>query len=374
MTVRLIKKSWWVDFHVNKVRHRKRSPQNSRAAALAYEAVLRGRHARGEPLEPEEKKRDQPFAEFARRWFDDYVVVNNKYSEQRTKRYLLSATLIPFFGKLMMGSITTRHIEEYKARQLKTGASAKTINNRLTVLSKCLATAYEWLELEGSPPMIKWLKSRPPTMDFLSTEEIVLLLSAAEGALYDLVLTALRTGMRQGELRGLQWSSIDWESGVLTVRHSRCDYRKVLESPKSNRERYIPLDREVYDVLFRRREKDGYVFVDDDGEPFDRKRMQRRMRGLCKKVSLRRIGWHTLRHTFASHLAMNGVPLNTVQALLGHSSISTTMRYAHVAPSALREAIALINPPQSGFWATGGQPVVIGPSSRIGHSASIFQK
>jgi hypothetical protein len=78
---------------------------------------------------------------------------------------------------------------------------------------------------------------------------------------------------------------------------------------------------------------------------------------VLKKAELRHIGWHTLRHTFASHLATRGVPLNAVQQLMGHSTITTTMRYAHLAPSTLRAAIDLMNP-RTAFGADFGQPVV----------------
>jgi integrase len=169
------------------------------------------------------------------------------------------------------------------------------------------------------------------------------LLSHAEGVVYELIIAALRTGMRQGELRGLQWTSIDWRSRILTVRHSRCDLRKTLTSPKSNRERHIPLDNEVHDLLLRRKKDIGYVFADTGGRPFGRHRLTVFMNSLSKKVGMRHVTWHALRHTFASHLAMRGVPLNAVQTLLGHSSITTTMRYAHVAPSTLRNAIELLS-------------------------------
>ncbi|GGI29830.1 hypothetical protein GCM10010987_56420 [Bradyrhizobium guangdongense] len=68
------------------------------------------------------------------------------------------------------------------------------------------------------------------------------------------------------------------------------------------------------------------------------------IRRLCKRAEFRIIGWHTLRHTFASHLAIRGVPLPVIKELMGHASITTTMRYAHVAPSALRTAIEILNP------------------------------
>lgn len=342
----------------NYERYRKRSPENSRTGALAYEAVLRQKIARGESIDrAAHAAAGQTFEQFARKWFEDYVVSNNKYSEQRTKKYLLNAFLIPFFGKMQIARITTHDIERYKAHEGRNGVTSKTLKNRLTVLSKCLTTAYEWLELATQPPKIKWPKCSSYRTDYLSPEECELLLSHADGIIYEMVLTALRTGMRQGELKGLQWSSIDWQNQSLAVRHSRCDYRKALGSPKSNRERHIPLDIDVYEMLHKRKRDTGYVFIDTDNEPFDDKRLNRRLSSICKKAGLRKITWHILRHTFASHLAMRGVPLTTVQTLLGHSNITTTMRYAHVAPSTLRTAIDMLNP-KSLVNADFGQPVV----------------
>src|SRR5882672_8580415 len=172
----------------------------------------------------------------------------------------------------------------------------------------------------------------------------------------ELVLTALRTGMRQGELRGLQWSSVDWLTRTLVVRHSRDDYRKVLVPPKNNRMRHIPLDIDVYAMLYRRKKDTGYVFLGSDSQPFNNYRLNYAIRKLCREVGFRTIGWHTLRHTFASHLAMRGVPLPAIKELMGHSTITTTMRYAHVAPSTLRAAIDMLNP-KTMIATDSGQPV-----------------
>lgn len=161
--------------------------------------------------------------------------------------------------------------------------------------------------------------------------------------------------MRQGELKGLQWSSIDWLNRTIVVRHSYSDYAKALGSPKGNRERHIPMDIDVLELLAARKRDSGYVFLDESGKPFDHYRLSAALEQVCQASGLRKIGWHTLRHSFASHLAMNGTPLNIVQMLLGHVSIATTMRYAHVAPSALRAAIALANPRSAGN-ANDGQP------------------
>lgn len=352
MAVRMIKKTWWVDLRIDHTRYRKRSPENSRTGALAYEAMLRHKLARGEFVD---RPLHEPlFEQFAWQWFEDYVIPNNKFSEQRAKKGVLRRSLNPYFGKLQVKSITTHHIERFKAQQVKNGLSNKTIRNHLTVLHKCLHCAYEWLKLDGAPPKAKWPKCPPPKTDYLSQQECELLLSHADGVIREMILTALRTGMRQGELKGLQWPSIDWQNQSITIRHSYCDVRKALDTPKSNRERYIPQDVDVYEMLYRRKKITGYVFTDGN-KAWNSPRLNHQLAKVCQKAGLRKITWHVLRHTFATHLAMNSEPLNTVQVLLGHSSIATTMRYAHVVPSSLRSAIQRLNP-KTALKADFGQP------------------
>lgn len=358
MAVRKLKAAWWVDFQFNHARYRKRSPDNSRAGAVAYEVSLRQKLARGETIDvARELHKEQTFREFAETWLEDYVVPNNKYSEQMSKRYTLRSSLNPFFGNIPVGQISAHDVERYKAQQVREGFSNKTIRNHLTILNKCLATAYEWLDLTGAPPKIKWPRCVPPKTDYLSPEECELLLAHAPGIIHDMILTALRTGMRQGELKGLQWSSVDWQNRSVAVRHSQDDYRKVLVAPKNYRERHIPLDCDVYEVLFRRKRPTGYVFLSAKGQPLTNDSLNYAITKLCKEVGLRRIGWHTLRHTFASHLAMRGVPIPAVKELLGHASITTTMRYAHMAPSTLRVAIDMLNP-KTMIGSDFGQPGV----------------
>jgi len=357
MAVRLLKKSWWVDFQFDQKRYRKRSPENTRQGARAYEFLLHQRLARGETIDGPAPARNIPFEEFAWKWFEEYVVANNKFSEQRIKRYTLKSSLIPFFGTMLVGEITTYHIEQYKARRVKDGLANKTIKNHLTVLNKCLTNAYVWLELPSKPPEIPWPKCPPTQTDYLSLDECEILLSHAGGIIREMILMALRTGMRQGELKGLQWASIDWENRVVIVKDSYCDREKDIGPPKNNRIRSIPLDTDLYEILYRKRKATGYVFTNDKGTPLNHSWLSYHLDHLCRRAGLRRISWHILRHTFASHLAMKGVPLNTVQALLGHSTIVMTMRYAHVAPSTMRAAIEMLNP-QRFMTAEFGQPAV----------------
>jgi len=359
MAVRLIEKSWWVDFQFDQKRYRRRSPENTRRGAQAFEAALRQRLARDEPIDNAGTNRDNDltFEKFARQWFEQYVVANNKFSEQYAKQKILAASLIPFFGRMPLKAINANHVEQYKARAVVSRVSNKTINNRLTVLAKCLRCAHEWHGTDV--PNIKKLKCIPPKTDYLTMAECDALLSHTHGQLREMVFLALRTGMRQGEIRGLQWSSIDWQNRSLAVRHSRCDRNKSLVSPKSNRERHIPLDADVYEMLFRRKQSTGYVFTNADrnGEPFTSHRAIERLGIICRNYQMRKVTWHMLRHTFATQLTLRGVPLTVVRELLGHSSITTTMRYSHVAPAALRSAIELLNP-KNAVIGDFGQPAV----------------
>jgi len=344
MAARQIRETWWVDFQFAGKRYRKRSPENTRRGASAYELTLRQCLARGEDIDRSLKRKSQTFAEFSAVWLEDYVKPNNKFSEQLAKKYVLASSLVPFFGERQIDQITSHDIERYKSQQAQQGFSNKTVMNRLTILNKCLVTAYEWLGLPGAAPKIKWPRWSLPEIDYLSPAECEQLLYHAEGVIREMILMALRTGMRQGELRGLQWSSIDWLTQTVAVRHSRDDYRRMLVSTKNGRTRHIPLDADLYANLCGSRRATGYVFNASDGQPFNNDRLNDAMGRVCKRAGLRRIGWHTLRHTFASHLAMRGVPLPAIKELMGHSSITTTMRYAHLAPSTLRAAIEMLNP------------------------------
>jgi integrase len=346
MAVRIIKKYWYVDFTIDYIRYRRRSPENSKSGAQAYEAVLRQKLARPGAMDrASQQLKSMPFEQFAWQWFDDYVIPNNKFSEHRAKRTILRLFLVPFFGRMPINAIGTHHIEQFKSQQVRAGVSLKTLRNRLTVLSKCLSCAHEWFALDTPMPKVKWPKCPPPRTDYLSAEECESLIAHSAGVIREMIQTALRTGMRQGELKGLQWSSVNWETRSVAVRHSYCDVRHVLDTPKSNKERHIPLDIDVFELLHRRKQSTGFVFLNpSNSQPFNSPKLNARLATVCKRAGLRKVTWHVLRHTFATQLAMKGVPLNTVQVLLGHSSITTTMRYAHVAPSTLRAAIDLLNP------------------------------
>ena len=197
-------KSYWIAFCFNSTRYRKRSPDNSHKGAIAYESLLRQRLARGLPLsEPAREKRIK-FKEVCDKWLKVYVRNNNKPSESLIKKYVLNAHVIPYFGNKFITEINSLKIEEYKNQKIeKDKLSAKSINNHLCILNRCLKSAAEWGIIKEIP-RIKLLKIAPQKFDFLTEEETVQLLNKADGIWHDMILVAVRTGLRIGELIALR--------------------------------------------------------------------------------------------------------------------------------------------------------------------------
>jgi integrase len=269
------------------------------------------------------------------------TTVHNKPSELETKRMILRVHLAPAFGNTALDEISMVKLEEYKASKLRDGLSPKTINNHLTVLRKLLATAQEWGKL-ATLPRVRWLKVAEPEFRFLGFDEADRLAASAAPEWRAMVVVALRTGLRLGELLALRWIDVDLKGGRIIVRQSRT--RETTTSPKSGRKREVPLSDEAAEALRGHRHLRGdLVFCRETGEHFTKGETKWPLWGACKRAGLERMGWHVLRHTFASHLAMRGATLRAIQELLGHAKIEMTLRYAHLAPEALREAVRLLD-------------------------------
>lgn len=333
-----------MDFRYRGSRIRKRSPVNTKDSARDFEAHLFQKlmaGTRAADLTTPLDERRMRFSAFAEQWFNTYVIGNNKPSEQRTKASTLRLHLLPFFGRRFLDEVTAQSIEEFKSQQLALGLKAKTVNNQLCILSKCLTTAVEWGHL-GHAPKIKLLRSMSPVPDTLSDEECARLLSdRAEPVWRMVVLLALRTGLRLGELIGLAWNDLDFDKGLLIVRQSIV--RGVVSTPKSGRVRFVPLGEDIAGLLreIPRHHTSPLVFH-HHGEPLTDYRCGDALARLCRRTGVRHIGWHVLRHTFATHLLEAREPTRNIQVLLGHSSIATTERYAHVLPDRLRASITAL--------------------------------
>lgn len=353
MSARRIRASWWVDFRWGGQRIRKRSPVNTRAGAAEYEAVLRGRILKGEPLDATARLASPCFEDFAATWLTTDVCTNNRPSAVRSKRSILRNHLVPVFGAKLLSEITRGEIEKFKASRVSSGLSPKTINNLLSVLHAALASAEEWGYIP-SAPRIRWLKVPPRPDRFLTDDECVRLVArpATDEQCRVMVLLGLRTGLRRGELLALKWSSVDLERRVISVQDNFVEGRVL--PPKNNRIRQVPMTPDLWYELTALERRGGIVFSNRYGNMIDECTASKRLGAHCVAQGVRPVGWHMLRHTFASQLVSRGVSIRTVQAFLGHTTVQMTERYAHLAPSSLRDAVLVLSdPPRVGNgWAT----------------------
>jgi len=359
MAVRKIGPSWWIDFRYERTRYRKRSPVNTRAGAQEYEAMLRQRLVRGNSSVA--ITAPALFESAADKWFKTYVKTNVKYSTEKLYGYVLKKHLLPAFGGRRLASITSFDIEAFKADKRSAGLKPGTINSFLIVLGCLLHRAHEWGWLRHVPE-IKNLKAPPQRFDFLSDAEIKRLLSACRSRpMRTMILAGLRTGMRRCELMGLRWEDVDLRRRLITVQRAMVLGRE--SSPKNNRTRQIPIALDLGEALERADRNGPLVFPRENRKPRTVAAVDWAIRSACERAGLRSIGWHVLRHTFASQLAARGAPLPAIQALLGHASIQMTMRYSHMAPATLRDAVGLLTPaeeqraPRSGQRAVNMAPV-----------------
>jgi len=253
---------------------------------------------------------------------------------------------VPFFGAAPLGSVTAEQIAHYKAVKV-TRLAPKTVNNHLGVLSRMYRSAVEWGYLERNPVTGIGLLKLPPQefafWDTAQSERFLSVLQTTEPDHYLFFLTALRTGMRMGELVALEWSNVDLVRGRVHVRWSV--HRGDRTGPKNGRGRSIPLSPRLAEALATRRGGgvSPLVFPDRRGGYLTRDKVKRPMWRATERAHLPRIRFHDLRHSFASQLVMAGVPLVAVQQYLGHAGMAMTLRYSHLSPAAERDYINVLD-------------------------------
>lgn len=267
------------------------------------------------------------------------IGVTLKPSSVHGQARVLSNHLLPRWAGMPLDAITTREVSLLQAELLAKGRSKKTVNNICTVLRSLLRVALDD-ELVAKLPKIPHLRAGQPKMRALEPDEADRLIAAASDAFRCAILLAVRTGLRAGELQALRWEAVDLDARVLEVRSAM--WRGIEGATKTHRVRRVPLCCAAVEAL-RAHPRHGispFVFwVGDRGDPMRHNTMRWPLWMACDAARLPRMGWHVLRHTFATTLVARGVPLRVVQELLGHSTIAMTERYAHALPASLADAI-----------------------------------
>jgi len=285
--------------------------------------------------------------------------------------------LILEFGNLPLKNFTTQLLEKYQTRLLTTKRPAlkgtatprepiaqATVNRRVATIKAMFTKALDWNMINEATSKqihkVKMYKESVTRDHFLSAEEITALLDACssnvvtitgkqikqkQDHLKPIIIFALNTGCRKDEILSLKWENVDMKHGFINMVQT-----------KNGERRQIPINDTLRDMLkgLTRRLDVPWVFYEvvqqRDKETGIEKEIVKRFGSIkrsfitaCRKAGIHDFVFHSLRHTFASHLVMGGVDLTTVSRLLGHKSLTMTLRYSHLAPNHLTSAVNVLN-------------------------------
>lgn len=273
---------------------------------------------------------------------DEYLNLHCKtqLAPSTTRAYtsIIENHIRPKMGSILLSNVTEKDIITLQASL--DSQSAKTVRNILGCLQGMLRVAKRWGYIETIPDF-ELPKVQKKAPKFLTLDEVARLKDSATTYPLDWFVTlGLNTGMRFSELVALHWHDIDDTTNTITVRRAYVEYE--IKTPKSGHERQIPITKALRDALPER--TDGFVAMKDGGlYSYTMVQLGYEAAQEAAGIPREKWGWHTLRHTYASHLAMQGVPIQSISKLLGHSDVRITMRYAHLSPSALADHVSKID-------------------------------
>lgn len=300
---------------------------------------------------------DMLFADYLEQWLE---VAKTRIAVATYSSYfgMVRSTIAPYFRKIRVKlcDLEARHIQTFYNEKLKV-VKPNTVIHYHAVIHSALKYAVKTDMLsENVADKVDRPKKNSFQPVFLSAEEMEKLFKALKGSKLELpVMVAAFYGFRRGEVLGLKWDAIDFERGTISVTHTvttveldgkRTELAQDSAKTKSSL-RTLPLVGPFKDYFMQVKQAqeynkaicgdcynydyDGYVFVDEMGNRMKPNYLTTEFPDFCEKHGLRRMRFHDLRHSCASLLLANGVPLKQIQEWLGHSDFSTTANiYAHL--------------------------------------------
>jgi len=345
--------TYLIDYYVrdaNGVPRRKREKVGTNYKLAKELLTKRQAEANEKKFFPERHEVRTPFKDAAKSFLEWSQVNISVRGHQRYRTSMENLTAA--FGERFLDQITPSDVERYKAERIKT-VEPGTVNRDLMVLKRLYNLILkgrilpETKIVESLPTRIALFRENNKRLRYLSGKEYGEILLACERLkqqrraclkarvldMKSLIVTAVHTGMRRNEILGLKWSDVDLGGRIITVHEG-----------KWGSSRHVPINAVLARTLEQipRHIESPFVFYHrEKGESAGRRfvELKRAWQALLKEASIDNLRFHDLRHTCASWLVMKGVPLKTVQEILGHKSFVTTLRYAHLAPELRNEAV-----------------------------------
>jgi len=338
--------NYWIDYYdADGRRHRKKIGPQKKVAKYVLKDV-QVKIAKGEYLGIYEEKKT-PFKVFAKQYLK-MIAPNVSPSSFERFEGIVNNHLVPAFDCYLY-KISKKQIQEYIQKRSEEVQPA-TVNHEMKRLRHMMNKAIEWGYLRENPCRgIKNLKEPPGRIRYITPEELEGLLRACDPSpllenpnnkgrtfskllcvfLKPIVQTSIHTGFRMGETLSLRWKDINFK-----------ERRILVEKTKNNERRMVPINDTLYGVLKSLPVHLGtdLVFPGITGH-----QLSVAFRRACKRAGVKDFRFHDLRHSFASYLTMEGENIRTVQTLLGHKDLRMTMRYSHLSPEHLKEAVSKLD-------------------------------
>jgi integrase len=253
---------------------------------------------------------------------------------ERVKTWCLDSVILPRFGGFKLSGLRKDTVEAWAAERIGS-VGASTFNKELWTVKNICKCAVDWGYMKASPAQsVRRLKESNGRIRYLTAEERETLIREANPTLRLYIVAALQTAARRSELIRLRWKDVDFKTR--TVRFS---------NTKNGDSRSVPMTDTFSDLIQGfARPLDAETPVFPEREPLV---ITRGFTRLIRRLGFKDLTFHDLRHDAASTLAMAGVPLRTVAEILGHRDLRMTTRYAHLSPQHLRDAIKVLDAPET---------------------------
>jgi integrase len=314
---------WWAYVTMDGVRHHKSTGTSNRRQAETIERQFRDELNDARHRLPQHRP-DMTFGELAARFIADGMA--KPHSLDRLSH------LLPFFSEIPLLDINTSAIRKYRQERNKQRTlTAATVNRDLSVLRRVLYWGVEEGYLSANPlGRLRMERERRTKRPVMSIREERLLIAASPEHLKRIILCALHTGMRRGEILSERWEDIDFDNRILHVSHSKTPEGEARE---------IPLTSALYGMLLKDRKQRGPVFT-YEGDPI--RIIKTTWASSLRRASLRHFRFHDLRHTANTRMMLAGVLQEVRREIIGHSSQRSrdvNDRYTQIELPEKREAI-----------------------------------
>jgi len=300
--------------------------------------------------------------EHLRNWLEGYVKTNCSLRTLDAVQSIAEHHLIPALGNTQLKQLHPQMIQAYYGKAVEK-LSARSVHYHHRILSQSLKYAVRQGYLGRNPcELVDPPSWKGKTMRTLVPGELeVLLENASSNQFYPVIYTAVSTGLRQAELLGLMWRSIDLDylsisvNQVLYKRRGICQFNEPKTSHSRRRVSMTPKlacflreykqERErLYQQLGKELTLDSLVFANVEGKPLDPGVLTHNFARIAKRVGLENVRFHDLRHTFASLMLLRGAKPKVISEALGHSSVAFTMDvYSHIIEGMQEDAMALLD-------------------------------